>query len=64
VYVEPVKFCFLRLTTERRALCVPEHCCDEETNCIPTKVLDVSFALLLADAVKWSGKILYAMLQL
>jgi len=57
--VTPVKFCFLGLTTERRALCVPEHC-DEETNCIPIKVLAVSFALLLAGDVKWSGKILYS----
>jgi hypothetical protein len=51
-------------TTERRALCVPEHCCDEETKCIPTKVLAVSFALLLAGDVKWSGKILYSMFPL
>jgi hypothetical protein len=54
----------LGLTTERRALCVSEHYCDEETNSIPTKVLAVSFALLLAGDVKWPGKILYSMFPL
>jgi hypothetical protein len=29
----------------------------DDSSCVPAKVLDVSFTLLVVDIVKWSGRI-------
>lgn len=44
-------------------VCAREHC-GEETICIPTRVLVISFARSLIDDIKWQGRILDSLFYL